>query len=119
VPRLEVCNKIDLKPDEVARLERDADGRPVRVHVSALSGAGLDLLREAVAEWLGPTVEEHVLTLPPSAARLRARLFEQGAVLSEKIRKDGAYRLRVVMPRERLQRALREAGLEPVGAGLR
>jgi GTP-binding protein HflX len=86
VPRLEVCNKIDLKPDEVARLERDADGRPVRVHVSALSGAGLDLLREAVAEWLGPTVEEHVLTLPPSAARLRARVRPLVRAIATRIR---------------------------------
>ena len=50
---------------------------------------------------------------------LRARLFEQGAVRSEKVRPDGAFRLRVVMPRERLHRALREAGLEPSRAGLR
>jgi GTP-binding protein HflX len=111
VPRLEVYNKIDLKPGETARLERDAEGRPARVHVSALSGAGLDLLVGAVAEWLGPAIEQHTLTLPPSAARLRAQLFEQGAVRSEKPRKDGGYRLTVVMPRERLNRALREAGL--------
>ena len=111
VPRLEVYNKIDLKPDEAARIERDADGRPARVHVSALTGAGLDLLGAAVAERLGPEVEEHELTLPPSAARLRARLFEQGAVRGEKIQADGGFRLRVVMPRERLRRALREAGL--------
>jgi GTP-binding protein HflX len=119
VPRLEVHNKIDLKPDERPRIERDAAGRPARVHVSALTGTGLDLLREAVAEWLGPEVEEHVLVLPPTAARLRARLFEQGAVRGEQVRPDGGFRLRVVMPRERLRRALREAGLEPSKAGLR
>jgi len=111
VARLEVYNKIDLKAGEKPRVERDAEGRPARVHVSALSGAGLDLLLAAVAEWLGPEIEEHTLTLPPSAARLRAQLFEQGAVRSEKARKDGGYRLTVVMPRERLNRALREAGL--------
>jgi GTP-binding protein HflX len=119
VPRLQVYNKIDLKPGEAPRVERDAEGLPARVHVSALSGAGLDLLRAAVAERLGPEVEEIALTLPPSAARLRARLFEQGAVRSEKVRADGAFRLRVVMPRERLHRALREAGIEPSRAGLR
>ncbi|MGQ0585950.1 MAG: ribosome rescue GTPase HflX [Gammaproteobacteria bacterium] len=111
VPRLEVLNKIDLKAGERPRVERDDSGRPARVHVSALTGAGLDLLGEALAEWLGPEVEEHQLTLPTTAARLRAQLFEQGAVQSEKVLKDGRFRLRVLMPRERLSRALREAGL--------
>ena len=119
VPRLEVCNKIDLKPGEKPRVERDGEGRPVRVHVSALTGGGLDLLGAAVAELLGPDVEEHVLTLPPAAARLRARLFEQGAVKSEKVRADGSFRLKIVMPVERLRRVLRESGLEPADAGLR
>jgi GTPase len=116
---LQVFNKIDLKEGEVPRVERDAEGRPARVHVSALTGGGLDLLGAAVAELLGPEAEEHVLTLPPAAARLRARLFAQGAVRSEKVRPDGSLRLRVVMPAERLRRVLREAGLEPRDAGLR
>jgi GTPase len=118
VPRLEVYNKLDLKPDEQPRVERDAEGVPARVHVSALSGAGLDLLRGAIAERIGPLVEEHELTLPPGAARLRARLFAQGAVRSETVDADGAFHVRVSMPRESLQRALREAGLEPRAVGL-
>ena len=118
VPRLEVYNKIDLKPDESARVERDEAGAPVRVHVSALSGAGLDLLRAAVAERIGPLAEELELSLPPAAARLRARLFAEGAVRSERIDAGGGYHLRVSMPRERLRRALRDAGLEPHAVGL-
>jgi GTP-binding protein HflX len=117
-PRLEVYNKIDLKPDEAPHVERDADGRPARVHVSALSGAGLDLLRAAIAERIGPQAEEHALTLPPAAARLRAQLFAQGAVRSESVDASGAFHLRISMPRERLRRALREAGIELRVAGL-
>jgi GTPase len=119
VPRLDIYNKIDLKPDEAPRVERDAEGRPARVHVSALTGGGLDLLVAAVAECLGPEVQEHQLTLPPSAAKLRARLFALGAVRSEKTKADGSFRLRVVMAHERLERTLREAGVEPADAGLR
>jgi GTPase len=118
VPRLEVYNKIDLKPDEVPHVERDGDGQPARVHVSALSGAGLDLLGAAIAERIGPLAEEHLLKLPPSAARLRARLFDQGAVRSERIAANGGYELKVSMPRKRLERALREAGLKPAAVGL-
>ncbi|MGH9803986.1 MAG: GTPase HflX, partial [Candidatus Acidiferrales bacterium] len=42
VPVLEVYNKLDLRPDEHARVERNERGEPARVHVSALSGDGLD-----------------------------------------------------------------------------
>ncbi|HUR41329.1 MAG TPA: ribosome rescue GTPase HflX [Verrucomicrobiae bacterium] len=118
VPRLEVYNKIDLRPDEAPRIERDEGGAPWRAHVSSLSGAGLDLLRAAIAERIGPLSEVHTLTLPPAAARLRARLFAEGAVREETVGDDGAYRLRVSMPAESLRRALREAGLEPRAVGL-
>jgi GTPase len=118
VPRLEVYNKLDLKPDETPRIERDEAGLPVRVYVSALSGAGLDLLRAAVAERIGPEAEVHELTLPPRAARARARLFARGAVQAESVDADGAFHLRVAMPRERLRQTLREAGVEPAEAGL-
>src|SRR5690606_5593452 len=49
VPQIEVFNKIDLTGD-APRLERDADGRVTRVWLSAATGAGLDLLQEALAE---------------------------------------------------------------------
>ncbi|WP_215777143.1 MULTISPECIES: ribosome rescue GTPase HflX [unclassified Paludibacterium] len=53
VPQLIVWNKIDLKGQEPG-IERDADGLPVAVRVSALTGAGLDLLRTALAERFAP-----------------------------------------------------------------
>ena len=113
VPRLEVYNKIDLREDETERIERDGEGLPWRVHVSALSGAGLPLLRAAIAERIGPEAEEHTLKLPPAAARLRAQLFERGAVRSETVDARGNFRLRIAMPRKALERALRDAGLAP------
>lgn len=50
VPQIEVYNKIDLVPEAAPRVERDEHGRVRRVWVSAVSGAGLELLRAAVAE---------------------------------------------------------------------
>lgn len=50
VPQIEVYNKIDLVPGCLPHIERDEQGRVRRVWVSAVSGAGLNLLREAVAE---------------------------------------------------------------------
>ncbi|MNT62322.1 GTPase HflX [compost metagenome] len=51
-------NKIDAAPElleQGPRLERDEDGIPTRVFLSAREGMGLDALREAVvevAQWL-------------------------------------------------------------------
>jgi GTP-binding protein HflX len=113
VPRLEVYNKIDLRPDESPHAERDAEGRVVRVHVSALTGAGLDLLRAAIVERTGPEVAEYDVELPASASRLRAKLFAQGAVRAESVDAVGTVRLKVALPYNRLQRLFRDAGLEP------
>ncbi|GAB4464069.1 MAG: GTPase HflX [Burkholderiaceae bacterium] len=49
VPRLVVYNKID-RLDRAASVERDPCGSIRAVFVSAISGQGLDLLREAIAE---------------------------------------------------------------------
>ncbi len=49
VPQILVWNKIDATRVEPA-VERDAYGKIIRVRVSASTGAGLDLLRQALAE---------------------------------------------------------------------
>jgi GTP-binding protein HflX len=49
-PRLLVWNKIDLAGIEPG-VERDQYGRISRVFVSARSGAGMDKLRDAIAEF--------------------------------------------------------------------
>lgn len=51
VPQLEIYNKIDRIENCRPRLERDASGRVCRVWLSAASGEGIDLLRQALAEY--------------------------------------------------------------------
>jgi GTP-binding protein HflX len=53
IPRIEIMNKIDLMPQTFTRgavLERDANGIPTQIFLSAQAGLGLDLLRSALAE---------------------------------------------------------------------
>ncbi len=111
VPRLEVFNKIDLRPELAAHVDFDGEAHSLRVFVSAQTGEGLELLRDAVAERLDLNPQEHDLVLPPQGGRLRSQLFERRAVLSESLDEDGNYRLRVSMPTGQLQRLYRAAGL--------
>lgn len=119
VPRLEVFNKIDLRDDELPRLERDQAGAPQRVWVSAQRMLGLDLLAQAVAELLRPNLAQHELVLPPGAARLRAQLFAQKAVRAESLDEAGASHLTVAMPYERLRGLCAAAGVSPPPPPLR
>ncbi|MGA4815009.1 hypothetical protein ACPA9J_05135 [Pseudomonas aeruginosa] len=50
LPMLEVYNKVDLLPSVEPHIQRDDSGKPVRVWLSAQTGEGLDLLRQAIAE---------------------------------------------------------------------
>ncbi|MBZ0333100.1 GTPase HflX [Marinobacter sp. JH2] len=89
VPQLQVFNKIDLLDDFEARIDRNEDGIPVRVWVSAISGAGMDLLFDAVVERLAEDVVHHFVLLGPADGKLRALLHEAGSVLSEEHRESG------------------------------
>ncbi|MDN5873596.1 MAG: GTPase HflX [Sinobacteraceae bacterium] len=113
VPALVVFNKIDQVPGESVRVEYDANGRPVRAFVSALDKRGIDELRSAIAEALRPDMTEEELRLPPSAARLRAQLFDLNAVCEERTEADGYMRLRVRLSYARLAGLCRDAGVTP------
>ncbi len=113
VPCLRVCNKIDLLPDRAPMIERNQEGVPVRVWVSAHTGAGLDLLLSAISELLGHDVVERSLPLAPEQGRLRARLYAKGAVRQERLDDKGLLWLDIRLPRQDLNRLLTEEGLSP------
>jgi GTP-binding protein HflX len=97
VPQLHVMNKIDLAGAE-PRIDRDAAGKPVRVWLSAATGVGLDLLRQALGELLGGDRVQSALQLPLSAGRLHARLKAAGAISGETVDEHG-WQLRIDAPR--------------------
>ncbi len=97
VPQLRVMNKIDLAGAE-PRIDRDAAGKPVRVWLSAATGVGVDLLREALGELLGGERVQSPLHLPLSAGRLHARLKAAGAIRAEQVDEHG-WRLHIDAPR--------------------
>ena len=98
VPQILVYNKIDLLAARTAvddarpkmpRLDSVDGGRVQRVWLSAASGAGIDLLREAITVAQRRDRVHRWLQVPESAGRLRARLFESGLVANERAADNG------------------------------
>ena len=114
LPMLEVYNKLDLLDGVEPQIQRDADGKPQRVWLSARDGRGLPLLKQAIAELLGNDLFIATLQLPQRLARLRAQFFAVGAVQSEEHAEDGSSLLAVRLPRIELNRLVTRAGLKPL-----
>ena len=113
LPILEVYNKIDLVDGVEPQIQRDGDGKPERVWLSARDGKGLELLRQAVAELLGEDLFVGTLRLPQRLGRLRAQFFELNAVQSESHDEAGDTLLAIRLPRAELNRLVSREGLKP------
>ena len=98
IPLLKVYNKIDLL-EQAPRIDRDVDGRPERVWVSAVTGEGSELLLSAIAELVAQDMVREELTLEPAQGKLRAALYRLGAVENEQHGEDGLAHLSVCLPR--------------------
>ncbi|MGQ9658963.1 MAG: ribosome rescue GTPase HflX [Thermochromatium sp.] len=103
-PRLEVFNKIDRLDGETARLERDADGRPIRVWISSRTGEGLNLLRQALIELTGSERRIERFTLGPAEGRRRAWLYRHARVIEDRPLDSGGWELRCEIARVDLER---------------
>jgi GTP-binding protein HflX len=94
IRELLVFNKIDLSGDK-ARSIAGADGVATQVWASAVSGAGLDLLRESLARAVRPNQVRRTFHLQLQAAAVRSDLYKRNAVRSEKQCEDGSWDMEV------------------------
>lgn len=108
VPQLLIYNKIDLLPDCPPKLERAADGTPYRVWLSAKTGAGIELLREALQEFLGADTIYQQITLSANEAKLRSTLYNLHAVCNEDMDEQGNWRILVRLRRSEFMRLFPE-----------
>lgn len=111
VPLLQVYNKIDKMPGHEPRIDRDSDGVPIRVWLSAASGQGVDLLLTAINERLSDDVFNDVMILKPRDGQLRAQLYAQGAIVDEQVDEVGDIHLKVRLQRKDLLKILTRLGL--------
>jgi GTP-binding protein HflX len=115
LPQLEIYNKADLV-GETPRVEQGAEGQARRIWLSGQTGAGTDLLVNAIGDFLGPELVHGHVVLAPRHGRARARFFEAGAVLAEQTLPDGETDLEISMPRRAFEDLCRIEGL--AGDGL-
>jgi GTPase len=110
-----VVNKIDAV--DPLRRRRLANRFPDAVQISALTGEGLDALRERIAERFADRFEAVHLLLPYEEGAKLAELYELGAPIEERQdQPDGVY-IRARLPRRELRRfasyLIAEARTEP------
>lgn len=111
IPCLIVYNKIDLCVDDShllrPRIEYDVEGQVKRVFVSAAQGLGMKELAIAIGKMLNNSMVEETWVLTPAEAKLRANLYAQAAIVSEKMDDEGNYHLVIRMPRIELEKLRR------------
>jgi len=111
VPQIRVYNKID-KLDREPRMTNNRHGEGRAVWLSAATGEGLPLLKEAIATRLRQKTAQRTIHLQPAQGRQRAKLFELGAVLNEEVLEDGGWTLKLRMAEKDLRRFLKRENLQ-------
>lgn len=114
VPQIQVFNKIDCLEGCEAEIQQDDEDRAARVWCSAVSGAGMELLNDAIKTRLWENHIKKQMVIPMHRADLRARLFEMGVVEGESVNDDG-WILTVAMAADQLQR-FEQVATEPEGS---
>jgi GTP-binding protein HflX len=110
LPQILVYNKIDLS-GEPPRLLRDTAGRVTRLWCSAASGAGIDLLEQALNEFFLADQVQGWLQLPATAGRLRAAIYRTGEVLQDVPDDAGGWWLELRISEKELDAVCRSEGL--------
>jgi len=118
---VEIWNKVDrLSADRREALENAANRSPVRpALVSAVTGEGIDALRDAIDQRLARNDQILTLQVPSGAGALAHWLHDNTEVLERQSADDGAlvYRVRIdAAKRGRLSSQLQRAGLAPLRA---
>jgi len=112
VPQLVICNKIDNLDDVEPRIDRDDQGRPIRVWLSAQANIGIDLFFTALSERLGNQIVESKLVIPPSAGKLRGLLYRLNCIQGEHYDDQGHCHLNIKLPKREWNRLLKQEANE-------
>ena len=101
ISTIQIMNKVDLTGTK-PRIDYADDGSVKRIWLSVASGEGLELLKQTLIDLFREKMVEGKLVLSPADARIRARLFEAGAIRKETIDDEGQFLLQISMSRRDL-----------------
>ena len=88
-PRIEAWNKIDLlSAEDQQRLGEEARRREDVVPISAVTGEGIDVLRDRMSQRLRSGEQVHQIRLPASAGGKIAWLHSRGEVIQQRLDQD-------------------------------
>lgn len=101
IPCIQIMNKVDLT-GVAPRIDFDETGNVKRIWLSVESGAGIDLLKQTLIDMFREQMVEGQLALSPADGRVRAKLFEIGAIRQESIDEEGRFLLQISISRRDL-----------------
>lgn len=110
VPQLIIMNKIDAFDDLTPRIDRDQQGKPTRVWLSAQTGEGEALLFDALSEILAVHVRNLQLQIPPEKGKLRAALYQLQCIETETYAENGDCLLEIRLSNVDWQRLKKQFG---------
>jgi GTP-binding protein HflX len=102
IPQLQIFNKIDGLENVEPHIDRDEHGKPQRVWISAQTGAGIDLLYQALAELFANTKTTINCRLLAHQGDVYAKLFVFTKILTEHVNDDGSRDLTIEMDKKHL-----------------
>ena len=111
IPIVRLFNKIDLV-EHPPSTQLNAQGQVERIDVSALTGTGLEELKETIALRLKGERIQAWVSLEGQHAKLRSYLFDLGAVDEEKVGEDGQWLMHISVSQQDAERLGRMPGAE-------
>jgi GTP-binding protein HflX len=118
IRELLVFNKVDLMEAETGpaapRVVLGADGVASQAWVSAATGAGLDILRDALTHAVRPNQVRRTVHLDLPAAAVRSGLYRRNAVRAERQCDDGSWELDIELDLTEVAKLLGSRGVNLV-----
>ena len=102
IQQLQVFNKIDLLDNVDPHIDRDDTGKPVRVWMSAVTGDGVELLFQALAEIFSSSKVKRKCYLQPNQGGIRASLFDYAKIIEEKVNDVGGWDISIEIDKKHL-----------------
>ncbi|MCQ8103682.1 GTPase HflX [Methylomonas sp. SURF-2] len=102
IPQLRVFNKIDLLDGVLPHIDYDDRGMPVNVWISAQTGAGLDLLQQALCMFFAGGKIIRKCFLPASQAGIKAKWFGMVRFIDETVNDQGDCELTIEIDKKNL-----------------